>query len=132
MKVTQKKVCIVDVYNVHKLKPHCIYIFLVLSLQYIQVCLDQQLLTAEYGGEILVSLQSAEMQYNIQSNLVPCSIFWTREVQEHFVGEDMEVNIKTRAFSMNITCNITETLLFFSSSKNGRGAVLYCRIMCKH
>jgi hypothetical protein len=65
--------------------------FLMLSLQYIQVCLDQQLLAAEYGGEILVSLQSAEMQYNIQSNLVPCSIFWTREVQEHFVGEDMKV-----------------------------------------
>ncbi|PNF42775.1 hypothetical protein B7P43_G13623, partial [Cryptotermes secundus] len=65
-------------------------------LKYIQVCLDQQLLTAEYGGEILVSLQSAEMQYNIQSNLVPCSIFWTREVQEHFVGEDMEVHVRSR------------------------------------
>jgi hypothetical protein len=52
------------------------------------------LLTAEYGGEILVSLQSAEMQYNIQSNPVPFSIFWTREVQEHFVGDDMKVNIR--------------------------------------
>lgn len=78
-----------------KLKLYCSYRFLVLSLQYIQVCLDQQLLSAEYGGEILLSLQSAEMQYNIQSNLVPCSIFWTREVQEHFVGEDMKVNFKT-------------------------------------
>lgn len=64
-----------------------------------QVCLDQQLVNAEYGGEILVSLQSAEMMYNIQSNLVPCSIFWTRDVQEHFVGDDMEVNVKDWAFS---------------------------------
>jgi hypothetical protein len=56
------------------------------------VCLDQQLLTAEYGGEVLVSLQSAEIQYNIQSNPVPFSIFWTREIQEHFVGDDMKVN----------------------------------------
>jgi hypothetical protein len=62
------------------------------------VCLDQQLLNAEYAGEILVSLQSAEMQYNIQSNLVPSSIFWTREVQEHLVGDDMKVNVKNWAF----------------------------------
>jgi hypothetical protein len=63
-----------------------------------QVCVDQQLLNAEYGGEILVSLQSAEMQYNIQSNLVPSSIFWSREVPEHFVGDDMKVNVKDRDF----------------------------------
>jgi len=64
-----------------------------------QVYLDQQLVNAEYGGEILVSLQSAEMNYNIQSNLVPSSIFWTRDVQEHFVGDDMKVNVKDWAFS---------------------------------
>jgi len=64
-----------------------------------KVCLDQQLVNAEYGGEILVSLQSAEMIYNIQSNLVPSSIFWTRDVQEHFVGGDMKVNVKDWAFS---------------------------------
>lgn len=63
-----------------------------------QVCLDQQLLNAEYGGEILVSLQSADMKYNVQSNLVPFSIFWTRDVQEHFVGDDMKVNVKYWAF----------------------------------
>jgi hypothetical protein len=64
-----------------------------------QVCLDQQLVNAKYGGEILVSLQSAQMMYNIQSNLVPSSIFWTRDVQEHFVGDDMKVNAKDWAFS---------------------------------
>jgi len=64
-----------------------------------QVYLDQQLVNAEYGGEILVSLQSAEIMYNIQSNLVPSSIFWTRDVQEHFVGDDMKVNVKDWAFS---------------------------------
>lgn len=65
-------------------------------LKYMQVCLDQKLLNAEYGGEILVSLQSAEMQYNIQSNPVPSSVFWTREVQEHFVGDDMKVHVRSR------------------------------------
>jgi len=64
-----------------------------------QVYLDHQLVNAEYGGEILMSLKSAEMTYNIQSNLVPSSIFWTRDVQEHFVGDDMKVNVKDWTFS---------------------------------
>lgn len=72
---------------------------LVFLLQYMQVCLDQQLLNAEYGGEIVVSLQSAEMMYSVQSNLVPSSIFWTRDVQEHFVGDDMKVSVKDWTFS---------------------------------
>ncbi|KDR20403.1 crossover junction endonuclease EME1 [Zootermopsis nevadensis] len=65
-------------------------------LKYIQVCLDKQLLTTEHGGEILTSLQSAHMQYNIQSNLVPFSVFWTREVQEYCVGDDMKVQVQRR------------------------------------
>ncbi|XP_069686939.1 transcriptional regulator ATRX isoform X2 [Periplaneta americana] len=65
-------------------------------LKYIRACLDQQLLATEYGGELLVSLQSEGMQYNVQSNPVPFSVFWIREIQEHSVGEDKEVHVESR------------------------------------
>jgi hypothetical protein len=90
-----------------------------------QVCLDQKLLNAEYGGEILVSLQSAEMQYNIQSNPVPSSVFWTREVQEHFVGDDMKVNSKDWAFSWIL--KYPNIRVYCTAVKNGgRGRCLIC------
>ncbi|KAJ4430052.1 hypothetical protein ANN_22260 [Periplaneta americana] len=73
--------------------------FLIMSgeeYNYIRACLDQQLLATEYGGELLVSLQSEGMQYNVQSNPVPFSVFWIREIQEHSVGEDKEVHVESR------------------------------------
>ncbi|PSN52361.1 hypothetical protein C0J52_06716 [Blattella germanica] len=64
-------------------------------IKFIRVCLDQNLLVGEYGGQILVSLQAAEMQYNIQTNPVPFSIVWTRETREHFVDDDMQMHVKS-------------------------------------
>nr|CAD7449104.1 unnamed protein product [Timema bartmani] len=60
-------------------------------LDYIHVMLDQQLLTAEYGGELLVALQGAELQYNIQNQSVPLTVTWTREVRQHHMDENMKV-----------------------------------------
>ena len=62
-------------------------------LKYIKVCLDQNLLSCNFGGQILVELQTSGMQYNIQSNSVSNSILWTRDTIEHEVGEDLSVNV---------------------------------------
>ncbi|KAJ9583192.1 hypothetical protein L9F63_022463 [Diploptera punctata] len=65
-------------------------------LKYIKVCLDQNLLSCEFGGQILVELQAAGMQYNIQTNSIDDSIVWTRESLKHTIGEDLKLNVESR------------------------------------
>nr|CAD7462516.1 unnamed protein product [Timema tahoe] len=70
-------------------------------LDYIHVMLDQQLLTAEYGGELLVALQGAELQYNIQNQSVPLTVTWTREVRQHHMDENMKCRMEPLTGGVN-------------------------------
>ncbi|XP_068085908.1 probable crossover junction endonuclease EME2 [Anabrus simplex] len=64
-------------------------------LKYIQVMLDQSLLTDEFGGELLLALQNAELQYTIQEQVAPRTITWVRSVQEHTLDENMKVQVRS-------------------------------------
>lgn len=49
-------------------------------LQYISVLLDSDLTNCKFGGELLVTLQSAEIQYKVEKLKISHSVLWTREV----------------------------------------------------
>lgn len=60
-------------------------------LKYIRTLLDQNLLTEEYSGDILLSLQNAEMMYEIQPQLFPKSVLWAKLVNEYVCDDDMKI-----------------------------------------
>lgn len=45
--------------------------------------MDAELLHEEYGSEILNCLNSSQIEYTVQSNIIPFCVSWSRKVQAH-------------------------------------------------
>lgn len=64
-----------------------------MNFQFITAYLDSELLHEEYGSEILNSLRAAQIEYKIQSHVIPRCISWSRKVQTHLIHDDGKVII---------------------------------------
>ncbi|XKL59907.1 hypothetical protein PGB90_000923 [Kerria lacca] len=78
-------------------------------MQYISVRIDPHLLSANFGVELLLALKTADIQYDINSQKIPHTIFWSRKI-----SQNSENNSKD---SFVIIWSIKELISLISSKK---------------
>ncbi|XP_014662478.1 PREDICTED: crossover junction endonuclease EME1-like [Priapulus caudatus] len=61
-------------------------------LKHVTAILDASMLEGDAGGFILQGLRDCEIRYRIESQTVPLCVTWVRDVWEHQVGDDLQLN----------------------------------------
>lgn len=71
------------------------------SMKLMKVILDEELENSDFFTDFIKSTEETEMTYDVQSQIIPKSITWTRRVEENYVNDMNEVCSNSRIIQEN-------------------------------
>ncbi|KAJ8686982.1 hypothetical protein QAD02_022776 [Eretmocerus hayati] len=67
------------------------------SMKCMKVILDEAFKDLDFFNDLLKALNESEVQFTVESQLIPKSITWLRKVQDNYIDDKHEVRTNTRA-----------------------------------
>jgi hypothetical protein len=64
-------------------------------MKFITVHIDSEIINEEYGNDVIKALQESDVKYEVQSQIFPCTISWTRKVQSHLINDNGKLVLST-------------------------------------